>query len=166
MTPALVPYQNGTTYKYFAVSFIPRMFWPEKPLANYTNNFYAIEYGISTEEGITTSSFGITLLGEGYANFGAAGSLLTMVFLGFVLAAFEHVFAAPRAGVGGQAIFLTTFVFFLNGIGTSTEIMFGAMVQNLTAGCILLWWARKSASKVSVLENRLTPSVSYKTLRS
>lgn len=166
MTPSLVPYQNGTTYQYFAVTFIPRMFWPEKPLGNYTNNLYAIEYGITTEEVILTSSFGITLLGEGYANFGATGSLLTMVFLGLVLAGFEHVFGKPRAGVGGQAIFLTTFVFFLNGIGSSTEIMFGAIVQNLTAGFFLLWWFRKPASKSPVSGMKLTPSAPYKALTS
>jgi hypothetical protein len=146
MTPSMVSYQYGATYKYLAVAFVPRVVWPEKPQANYANNFYAIAYGISNEEGIKTSSFGITLLGEGYVNFGAAGSLGTMLFLGLALAGTEHIFGSNRAGVGGQAIFLASFVGFLNGIGTSTELLFGGLVQNLVVCTLLLFWVRSRAT--------------------
>jgi hypothetical protein len=148
LTPSTVPYQHGATYEYFAVTFIPRVFWRDKPPGNYANNFYAIAYGISNEEGIKTSSFGITLLGEGYVNLGAAGTLLTMVFLGLVVGGCEKVFGTMRAGIGGQAILLATSVAFLNGIGTSTELLFGGLVQSLISCTVILLWFRRPADRV------------------
>lgn len=141
-TPSVVPYQYGSTYSYLAIAWVPRAIWPEKPIANYANNFYAIEYGISTEEGVKTSSFGATLIGEGYMNFGVAGVAMIMVILGLVTALMEGVFGTEKSGVGGQAVFLAIFVYFLNGIGTSAELMFGGLVQNLICGAILVAWAK------------------------
>ncbi len=166
MTPSMVEYQYGTTYKYLALTLIPRVIWPEKPQANYANNFYAIAYGVSNEEGVKTSSFGITLLGEGYVNFGTAGALLTMVFLGLVLAGTEHLIGSGRSGVGGQAIFLAFFVYALNGIGSSTELMFGGMVQNLVATSLMLWWVRRRGISHVSGTAELIPPGRYKPLTS
>lgn len=142
LTPEIVPYQYGDTYSYLAITWIPRVVWPEKPLANAANNFFAVAYNISTEESIKTSSFGATLMGEGYMNFGVAGVIIIMIILGLVTSLLEDVFAGAQSGAGGQAIFLATFVYFLNGIGSSAELLFGALIQNLVASCILLWWVR------------------------
>ncbi|MGH9967617.1 MAG: hypothetical protein ACREBG_07255 [Pyrinomonadaceae bacterium] len=144
LTPSVLPYQNGNTYSYLAIAWIPRLIWPQKPQANAANNYYAVAYEISTEEGIQHSSFGVSLIGEGYINFGAAGVFLAMIVLGGVLATLQHVFAGPTSGPGGHAIFLATFVYFLNGIGTSTELMFGGLIQNLACASILLWMVRES----------------------
>lgn len=145
LTPTRVPYQYGGTYSHLGVAWIPRAVWPEKPQANAANNFYAIAYEVSSEEGVKTSSFGATLLGEGYMNFGPAGAVFVMILLGAVLAGFERSFALKASGTGGQAIFLATFVYFLNGIGSSAELMFGGLIQNLIACTILLWWAREKS---------------------
>lgn len=142
MTPDVVPYQYGDTYSYLAIGWIPRALWPEKPLANSANNFFAVAYEISTEEGVKTSSFGATLIGEGYMNFGVGGVILVMIALGLITSLLEDVFAGPESGPGGRAIFLATFVYFLNGIGSSAELLFGGLLQNLVASCLLLWWVR------------------------
>jgi hypothetical protein len=142
LTPSEVPYQLGSTYSYLAIAWVPRLFWPEKPIANYANNFYAIEYGISTEEGVKTSSFGVTLIGEGFINFGPVGVAVIMMILGTVLSLMERTFGSERSGVGGQAILLAVFVSFLNGIGSSAEQMFGGLVQNLICSAFLIAWAR------------------------
>jgi hypothetical protein len=139
LTPSVLPYQYGATYSYLAITWIPRVIWPEKPQANAANNYYAVAYEISTEEGIKHSSFGVSLIAEGYMNFGVAGVFLIMIVLGAVLATLEHIFAGPSSGSGGQAIFVAMFVFFLNGIGTSAEIMFGGLIQNLLCSSLLLW---------------------------
>ncbi|MCU1265057.1 MAG: hypothetical protein JWM21_1375 [Acidobacteria bacterium] len=150
LTPSVVPYQYGDTYRYLTITWVPRILWPEKPIANAANNYYAVAYDISTEEGVKTSSFGATLMGEGYMNFGIAGVVILMAFLGLVTSLLEDVFAGAQSGAGGQAIFLATFVYFLNGIGTSAEMLFGALIQNLVASCILLWWVRTPPSSQSV----------------
>jgi predicted small integral membrane protein len=142
MTPDTVPYQNGKTYSYFAVTLIPRAIWPDKPETGSANNFFAVAYGVSTEEGVKTSTFGVSLLGEAFINFGWLGVVFVMLLQGIVLGLFEHMFAGPRSGPGGTAVFIAFFIFFLNGIGSSAEMMFGGVLQNLICGSALLWWAR------------------------
>jgi hypothetical protein len=148
LTPSVVPYQYGDTYSYLAVAWIPRVIWPEKPIAKGANDFFAIAYDVTTEEGVKNSTFGVTLMGEGYINFGIGGVILVMAFLGLVTSLLEDVFAGSLSGPGGRAVFLAAFVYFLNGIGSSAEQVFGGILQNLIGGCVLLWWAReKSATK-------------------
>ncbi|HSS19396.1 MAG TPA: O-antigen polysaccharide polymerase Wzy [Pyrinomonadaceae bacterium] len=144
LTPSVLPYQNGSTYSYLLIAWVPRIIWPEKPQANEANNYYAVAYEISTEEGIKTSSFGVSLIGEGYMNFGVTGVVLVMLVLATTLAVLQHIFAGPASGPGGQAIFLATFVYFLNGIGTSAELMFGGLIQNLVCASILLWLVKQT----------------------
>jgi fumarate reductase subunit C len=143
MTPSVVPFQYGATYSYFAVAIIPRILWPDKPQAGSANNFYAVSYGISTEEGVKTSTFGVSILGEAFINFGWYGVVIVMLILGTIVSLLEHMFGGLQSGPGGRAVFVAFFVFFLNGIGSSTEIMFGGILQNLICGTALLWWARE-----------------------
>jgi hypothetical protein len=64
-----------------------------------------------------------------------------MALIGFILGLLERIFAGSKAGIGGRAIFIAFVVYFLNGIGSSAEIAFGAILQNLLCSCFLLWWA-------------------------
>jgi len=169
LTPEVVPYRYGETYSYLAIAWIPRVIWPEKPIANQANNYYAIAYEISTEEGVKTSSFGATLIGEGFMNFGVVGVFMIMAFLGLITLLLEDVFAGSDSGAGGHAIFLAIFVYFLNGIGTSAELLFGGLLQNLVASCLLLWWVR--AKPVSLrrrpkYRSPITPQLEPTTIRS
>jgi hypothetical protein len=143
MTPAEVPYQYGRTYSYFAVTLIPRALWPGKPTAGSANGFYAVNYGITSEEGAKSTTFGMSLLGEAFINFGWAGVVIVMLIQGLAIAVLERIFGSRKSGAGGQAVFIAFFVFFLNGIGSSAEILFGNILQNLLFGYLLLWWARE-----------------------
>jgi hypothetical protein len=146
LTPDVVPFQYGSTYSYFAVTLIPRLVWEGKPLAGGANDFFAVAYGITTEEGVKRATFGVSLLGEGYINFGIPGVIFIMAFQGVLLILLQHMFGGERSGAGGQAVFLAFFIFFLNGVGTSAEIFFGNILQNLLCSCVLLWWAREKPS--------------------
>jgi hypothetical protein len=146
MTPAVIPYQNGQTYSFFLVSFIPRIIWPDKPTAGSANGFYAVTYGVTTEEGAKTTTFGVSILGEAFMNFGWPGVVLIMLIQGILIGVMQHSFGGRVSGPGGQAVFLCFFVYFLNGIGSSTEIMFGGILQNLILGYVLLLWAREKPS--------------------
>jgi hypothetical protein len=147
LTPAAVPYRYGGTYSYFLVAFIPRAVWPEKPSATSANDYFAVAYGLTTEEGLETTSIGASLIGEGYMNFGLLGVVLIMALQGIVLRMLQHAFAGRSSGPGGEAIFLAIFVFFLNGIGSSAAMMFGGILQNLLCNCVLLWWAREKPGR-------------------
>jgi len=143
MTPSEIPYQYGRTYSYFAVALIPRALWPGKPQAGSANGFFAISYGLLTEEGAKTTTFGMSLLGEAFINFGWVGVIFVMLIQGLAISILERIFGSLKSGAGGQAVFIAFFVFFLNGIGSSAEILFGNIVQNLVFGYLLLWWARE-----------------------
>ncbi len=147
MTPSVVPYQYGKTYSFFLVSFIPRLLWPDKPTAGSANGFYAVTYGINSEEGAKTTTFGVSILGEAFMNFGWPGVVLIMLLQGILIGAMQHSFGGRDSGSGGQAVFLAFFVYFLNGIGSSAEIMFGGILQNLILGYLLLLWARQKPSR-------------------
>ena len=161
LTPAVVPYQYGSTYEYLAIAWIPRVVWPEKPQANAANNFFAVAYEVSTEEGVKTSSFGATLMGEGFMNFGVSGVVMIMVALGLVTSLLEDVFAGEDSGPGGRAIFLAIFVYFLNGIGSSAELVFGGLLQNLVANCLLLWWVRAPSTERNT-QREILPLPAYR----
>lgn len=145
-TPESVPYLTGETYSYFAYSLVPRAFWPEKPVAS-ANKTLAVEYGLTTSEGAERSTFGVSLIGEGYANFGWAGSVLVMALLAIVLLALQRVFTTPRSGPGGYALFLSFFIFFLNGLGSSLEILFGNLLQNVVVSYLLIYWVIDHGAK-------------------
>jgi hypothetical protein len=147
LTPSVIPYQYGETYSYFAVSLIPRVLWPDKPTAGSANRFFGVTYGLQTEEGAKITTYGVSILGEAYINFGWPGVVLIMLFQGLILGVLQHIFGESRSGPGGQAVFLAFFVFFLNGIGSSAEILFGNVLQNLLCGYFLLLWARERRSK-------------------
>ena len=155
MTPSVIPYQNGETYSYFLVAFIPRVLWPNKPTTGTANAFYAVTYGITTEEGAKTTTFGVSLLGEAFINFGWYGVVLIMLLQGLIISVLEHIFGGARSGPGGQAVFIAFFVFFLNGIGSSAEILFGNILQNLACGYLLLLWARQKPISMPRWSRRL-----------
>ncbi len=149
MTPSVIPYQYGKTYSFFLVSFIPRIIWPDKPTAGSANGYYAVTYGVTSEEGAKTTTFGVSILGEAFMNFGWAGVILIMLVQGIFIGAMQHSFGGKISGPGGQAVFLCFFVYFLNGIGSSAEIMFGGILQNLLLGYVLLLWAREKPLQFS-----------------
>lgn len=161
LTPSAIPYQYGKTYSYLLIAFVPRVLWPDKPQAGAANKYYAVTYDITTEEGAEKSSFGMSFLGESYINFGVFGIIGIMLIQGVIVGLLQRVFGDAQSGAGGQAVFLASTVYLLNGIGSSTEILFGNLLQNLICSCLLLWWARENASKkvgVQMKQTYLAPS--------
>jgi hypothetical protein len=70
-----------------------------------------------------------------------------MFIQGLAISILERIFGSQKSGAGGQAVFIAFFVFFLNGIGSSAEILFGNIVQNLIFGYLLLLWAREKSAR-------------------
>ncbi len=159
MTPSVVPYQFGRTYSFFAVALIPRIIWPDKPVAGNANGFYAVTYGVTTEEGAKNSTFGVSILGEAFINFGWFGIIFIMLLQGILIGVIQHSFGGASSGAGGQAVFLAFFVYFLNGIGSSAEIMFGGILQNLVCGYLLLLWAREKRTRSFQQDSTLVRSL-------
>jgi hypothetical protein len=99
-----------------------------------------VEYSLTTPEGAERSTFGVSLVGEGYANFGWIGSVAIMGVLALLVMALQRMFTTRKSGPGGYALFLGFFVFFLNGLGSSAEILFGNLLQSVIFSYLLMYW--------------------------
>jgi hypothetical protein len=96
LTPSQVPFQNGQTYSYFAVTLIPRLLWPDKPSVSEANRFYQLSYGLSDSRTVESTSIAVGSMAEGYINFGWFGVILVMLGLGVVLRVYERLCTADQ----------------------------------------------------------------------
>lgn len=82
-TPERLPFLEGKTYGQIPGQFVPRFFWPEKPVGHISTHTLSIYYGLQDEDstGKTTVAFG--LLPEAYANYGLFGIVILGVFFAF-----------------------------------------------------------------------------------
>jgi hypothetical protein len=91
--PDMVPFDNGSKLGIsVASSFIPRLFWPDKPTAGGLEN---MKYYAGTNiKGWATN---VGPLGEAYASFGFAGGIFYMMVLGwFIRFAYQRLFIIAR----------------------------------------------------------------------
>lgn len=135
LTPAIQPYYRGETYRYFLYAYIPRALWLGKPLASASGERLDLDYRLKLEW--QTSTIGIGLLPEAYANFGPIGILVIMACQGLLFALFGKMLNGHRSD-GGRAIYLSITVYFLNGIGSSAAVLFGAIFQQVIANVLIL----------------------------
>jgi hypothetical protein len=73
VTPDKRPYLYGETYAQVPGQFVPRIFWPEKPVGHISTYTLAIYYGLQRVEDTQRTTIGFGLLAEAYANFGFGG---------------------------------------------------------------------------------------------
>ena len=135
LTPNYVPYYRGETYRYFLYAWVPRLLWPSKPSASLANDILDTDYRLALPG--ATSTIGIGQLPEAYANFGVLGIAGVLALQGVIFALLDRLFNGVRSE-GGRAIYLPVMVFFLNGIGSSAAILFGALFQQLLVNALLL----------------------------
>jgi hypothetical protein len=157
-TPEEIPYLGGVSYEYMLYSYIPRFMWPEKPLATEATDLVDFTYGFrSPLEEDKGTKIAIGQIAEAYANLGVTGIVVVMLIQGIFFALLNHVLNGPQS-VGSRAIYLAVMVAFLNGIGTSAVILFGALIQFVVASAILIWlfvFAFDEAAPASAGRNRL-----------
>jgi hypothetical protein len=137
LTPDVVPYFRGASYAYLFYAPIPRVIWPDKPVASDSTHLLDIAYELQVASDRMTTSIGVGQIAEAFANFGTTGVVIVMALQGLVFAFLDQTMNGPNS-VGGRAIYLTVMVFFLNGTGTSAVILYGAMIQFIVATAVLI----------------------------
>lgn len=163
-TPAYIPYFEGSTYGYLFYGWIPRFLWPDKPSASIATDTLALRYDLITENQVGSVSIGIGFLPESYANFGAWGIVVIMFLQGMFLAAISALLNGPQSE-GGRAIYLSIMIFFLNGIGAATAILFSSIIPGIIGSALILkpfvkgWSVAPSRKTVSRRSSPVTKTV-------
>jgi hypothetical protein len=98
-TPERVPYQNGRLYSYMLVTFVPRVFWPDKPSVNDANRWYQVAYRLTMPNNLNGVSIAVGYLPESYINFGWFGPPLVMFCMGILLGLFDKIFLRRGSGL-------------------------------------------------------------------
>lgn len=122
MTPAAVPHQWGATYVYLRHAFIPRVFDPDKPIAQWADVWAAVIYGYTTPAGTAHVMVGLGQLPESYINFGFFGALLLWAVVGLLCRFIDDLFAHPQAQLGALVLHL----YFVQNLTTTLE---GSLAQ-------------------------------------
>lgn len=138
LTPQTVPYKGGETYKYILYGWIPRVLWPDKPVAQQANITFAVDYNLLHDWQTSTTMIGIGHIAEAFANFGQAGVFGAMFLEGAFLALLHSLLNGKRSQ-GGRAVFAGVMVYFFNGIGSATSMFFYLAIQ---LSVVNLFWLR------------------------
>ena len=98
LTPRVVPYQYGRLYSYMAVTWIPRIIWPDKPSMSEANRFYQVAYGLNNEEELEGVAIGVGVMTEAYISFGWFGVIGIMFLMGVFYDLYQRTFFGKMSG--------------------------------------------------------------------
>ncbi len=82
--PERVPFLAGDTYMDIPGQFVPRFFWPGKPLGHVSTFKLSIHFGLQRAEDVTRTTIGFGAVTEAYANFGFFGLGAVGALVGFL----------------------------------------------------------------------------------
>ena len=149
-TPHVVPYQDGGSFYFMLVTWIPRFIWPDKPVAQQANIDFAIDYGITSIKGIETTMFGVGELGEVFMNFGPLGILPMFILIGMLTYIPKHIIALPKeafqrlcvsgrdSGIAPMALLLSVLLKLIF-IGSTMADAYGGMIQLIVVQGAMLY---------------------------
>jgi len=124
-TPSMVPYWGGGTYVFLFASVIPRVFWPEKPMASFGNEF-GLRYLLLHSRSVDTT-INVPWLVEFYMNFGVTGVIAGMALVGiafrFLIQKLSNPASSPAEYVLGLSL-----VFQLFNAEPSLAVMWGGLI--------------------------------------
>lgn len=132
ISPERKPFLNGETYLQIPGQFVPRFFWPGKPLGHISTYTLTLYYGLQAsmqEAQQTTIGFG--MIAEAYANFGYYG-------MG-ILGAFFGIFFKKVTGWGRHSPIFSypgLFMVVLMAWTFQTELPLSAWLASLWQACL------------------------------
>ena len=135
-TPELVPYQFGASYPLLIQNLIPRVLWPDKPTVNTANQFFQVEYGLTTQENLASVSIACGFEAEGYLNFGWIGIVIVSLVVGFVFGCYEIVFFSVRSSLAATAVGLALLPGFLTIESQLVQYLGGVCQFAVAAGIV------------------------------
>src|SRR5204863_2608490 len=144
-----------STYRFVAVTLIPRFLWPDKPTVNDANRFYQVAYGLTTEGNLDAVSIAVGSLAEGFINFGWTGVVGVMLLIGIILGAYQRTLVGAESSTLFLAIGLTL-VPGLISVESQLGQYVGGMIQQMVLTVILfLPVARRRSHGAEPVRTRL-----------
>ena len=132
-TPAHEDYLYGETYQDIPGQFVPRYFWPDKPVAHVSTNTLARYYGLQSEEGSKKTTIAFGMLAEAYANFGFFGvGCLAFVFSGALRLVTGWGANSPTLSYGGLLLVM------LMAWSFQVELTLSIWLTSLFQGCVAI----------------------------
>lgn len=102
ITPELVPFWDGYTYRSLLTNNIPRLFWPDKPEERMGQQFGHRYRVLNPDDRV--SSWNLPWLTETYVNYGLPRSLFAMFGIGLGLAFLSALFNRHDLGYLGTGV--------------------------------------------------------------
>lgn len=130
----------GETLDYMAYAFIPRPLWPDKPSVS-RGAWFTIYLGQARNERSVTTSTGQTATGELYWNFGLAGVLAGMSFIGLLLGGLWRIAGATPHRNGLLFLLYLTICFGMVDMPEAGTVVVGVVYRLLVIGP-LVWLTR------------------------
>ena len=127
-------YLGGRGFAYLAWAAIPRLLWPDKPLVS-RGEWFTSEIGFSMNEEASTTSTGMTSPGELYWNFGWAGVVIGMAFLGYLISRLLWRLALPDPRT--SLIAMLPYVHILGNFMLYQDSEAGSGMLNIVQACIV-----------------------------
>ena len=157
LTPGYLPHYDGSSYDYLLYGWIPRILWPNKPIAQEASVMFALDYGLLLDSQTDTTMIGIGFLSEAYANFGLIGIVGVMFLIGSLFG-IAHVMFNGVNSDAGRAVYIAVLAFYLNGIGSSTAMFVFFGIQGFIAlPLILRFFAGRWRAPVVAVQPALGP---------
>jgi hypothetical protein len=150
-------YTYGGELVYLTWAVIPRVLWKDKPFVS-RGEWFTSEIGFSMNEGASTTSTGMTSPGELYWNFGWAGVVIGMSFLGYLISRLLWRLALPDPRI--SLIAMLPYAHVLGNFMLYQDSEFGSSVLGIVQAYLLFFVVAKIARSV-----RLTPRAPYLYLR-
>jgi hypothetical protein len=135
-TPSQIEFKRGETLLYLLYTWVPRVVWPDKPIAQVANRVLPVEYGLQDAEGVDKTMFGVGHVAEVYVNFGLGGIVPVFLLLG-ALYYVPSVLLRGGSTVPALAIFVAIAVNMMY-ISTSVGQIFGGFLQQILVQGLLL----------------------------
>jgi hypothetical protein len=149
-TPEIVPYRNGETLATIFLAWIPRPLWPDKPISQQANIYYALDYGVTTPEGAKKTMYGVGHLGEVFMNLGIGGIFPVYFLIGIFSYLLLYLLRIPRnmktllrrgsadPNIATTGLFVAGLVQIMF-IGSSVTDSYGGLVQMLVVQGVIMF---------------------------
>jgi hypothetical protein len=136
VVPGRVDYAYGESLMQLLYAPIPRLLWPDKPVSkDEVGQRYAVIFGRQTDQGAQTTAIGMSLLVEGYWNFGWIGIVLYSGAIGLLVGAWQRTFVGEHWALGTIGVAQIASV----QASVPVVVIYGQLFQSLAGRLMGVW---------------------------